>query len=559
VVQENPSGAADSGSQESVAARRAGVGDAAFIAAVIAALALASVAGPRTFGTNDNIGVIENAVAGHPTPYCAFATTSVLHQLYARWPAVPWFPVDILCALLAAAGVMASLALRVHADRASRLAAAAVTGCLFSPFVIRLDYNSSSILLGGSAVLLLAFAPERRLGTCRMVLVAALCLWSYSLRRMGFFGAACLLSPFALLGLARAGPAMWIRVAVVVGVVGALVSADGAAYRANFSDSYRHFADFNDVRKSLHNSAYVASGVVDPRALAATGWTANDYWLFSNWFYLDEGRFNVRSVGALRAFVHDEAPLPPSLPMGLSLAWRDYRFDYAVLALALALSVLWRRGRRPGWLVLAAAVFVAGTVMMETYWEFPLHIGIPLVVAASAAVLAVPFPKGTGPDSGLRPGVALLAAAVAFLGLSSFVRNRRENTAHNGAFSQTIERIERLPPGSVLLLEGGAIRLDWSDPFHPPEPRQSLIRTGMGIYSPLFYENLNAMGLRRASEVLPFLAASGRGYLVAHDDSVPHLVQFAREAYGIGIAAVPVDTLESGARIYRITPNASPH
>jgi hypothetical protein len=559
VVHVSPTGAAEHGSQDSAAARRAGVWNAAFVTAMVAALALASIAGPRTFGTNDNIGVIENAVAGHPTPYCAFATTSVLHQLYARWPAVPWFPVDILCALLAAAAVMAFLATRVHADRASRLAAAAVVGCLFSPFVLRLDYNSSSILLGASAVLLLAFAPGGRLGTGRMVLVAALCLWSYSLRRMGFFGAACLLSPFAMLGLARAGPAAWMRAGIVAAAVGALVWADGAAYRANFSDSYRQFAEFNDVRKSLHNSAYVASGVVDPRALSATGWTANDYWLFSNWFYLDEGRFNVRSVGALRAFVHDEAPLPPSLPTGLALAWRDYRFDYAVLGVALALSVLWRRGRRPGPLVLAAGAFVAGTVMMETYWEFPLHVGIPFIVAASAAVLAVPLPKGAGPVSGLRPGVALLAAVVAFLGLASFVRDRRENAAHNVAFSRTIERIESLPPGSVLLLEGGALRLDWSDPFHPPEPRQSLIRTGMGIYSPLFYENLNTIGLRRASEVLPFLAGSGRGYLVAHDDSVPHLVQFAREAYGIGIAAVPVDTLESGARIYRITPDASPH
>ena len=389
-----------------------------------------------------------------------------------------------------------------------------------------------------------------------MVLVAALCLWSYSIRRMGFFGAACLLMPIALLGLARAGPAAWFRAAIVGGAVGALVWADGAAYRASFSGAYRRFAEFNDVRKSLHNSAYIASGVVDPRALSATGWTPNDYWLFSNWFYLDETRFNARSVGALRAFVRDEKPLPPSVGAGLGAAWRDYRGAYGLLALTLALSLLWRRGRGSAGAALAAGGFAAGTVLMETYWQFPAHVGVPFVAAACAGLLAVPPPRGAGLDSGFGPLVAALAAAVAFIGLDQFAGSLRENAAHNGAFARMMERFDALPPGAVLLLEGGVIQLDWSDPFHPPAPRRSMIRTGMGIYSPLFYEGLGSLGLRRASEVLPFLAGSGRGYLVAHAGSVPHLILFAREAYGLDVSADLVEGLDSGANVYRITPHA---
>jgi hypothetical protein len=520
---------------------------------MVAALAFAAVVGPRSYGTNDNIGVIENAQAGHSTPYCAFLTTYVLHALYMRWPGVPWFPIDLLCAVLAAACAMAHLASRAHADLESRLAAAAVVACLFSPFVLRLDYNASSILLGGSAVLLLAYAPEGRLTPGRMALAAVLCIWSYSIRRMGFFGAACLLSPFALVGLSRAGPAEWLRVAAVAAVVGAVVWVDGAVYRANFSDPYRRFTEFNDVRKALHNSAYVASGVVDPRALSATGWTANDYWLFSNWFYLDEGRFNVRSVAALRDFVKETDPLPPSLSAGLGLAWRDYRGAYATLALALALAVLWKRGLGAVPIAAAAGCFLAGTVLMETYWQFPLHVGTPFLVVATAALLAVPFPKVAGAGAPLGAAAAVLALLVAFLGLLQLARVRDENRVRNHAFSRIMEHIERLPPGSVLLLEGGVIQLDWSDPFHPPEPRQSLIRTGMGIYSPLFYENLGPLGISKASDVLPFLATSGRGYLVAHGDSVPHLVRFAREAYGMDVDTAIADSLESGANIYRIT------
>jgi hypothetical protein len=122
-----------------------------------------------------------------------------------------------------------------------------------------------------------------------------------------------------------------------------------------------------------------------------------------------------------------------------------------------------------------------------------------------------------------------------------------------------MKQLDDLPPNSVLLLEGGVIQLDWSDPFHPPRLPQSMIRTGMGIFSPLFYENLGLLGIQRASEVLPFLARSGRGYLVAHSDSVPHLIRFAREAYGIEIDAVLVEGMESGANVYRITSNVSQH
>jgi hypothetical protein len=292
---------------------------------------------------------------------------------------------------------------------------------------------------------------------------------------------------------------------------------------------------------------------VDPRALAATGWSANEYWLFSNWFYLDEGIFNLRSVSALRDFVRQEKPLPPSLEEGTVVALTAYRDPFAALAAALILALAWSRGRWALPLVLAAAGFVAGTFLMDTYWEFPLHVGLPFVAAAAMSLLAIPVP---GAKAGSTVAVAVLAAAVVGLGIARLHRVVRENRNHGETYAQIVANFDALPPGSVLLLEGAVLRLDWSDPFHPPQSGQAMIRTGMGIYSPIFYENLGSLGLHSAGEVIPFLASSGRGYVVAHPEAIPHLVEFAREAYSRDIGAKLVAKLESGANIYRILPHA---
>lgn len=521
--------------------------------AVLAAVALA---GPRTYGSNDNFGIIFSAQAGQPITFAGYSTTYVLHLLYSSWPGVPWFGLALYAALLGAATVLSHLVCSLYPGVRARAVGLSIVGCCFLPFTLRPDYNASSILLGGSAVFHLIAAPGGRCRAVRTGLMALLCYGSYSLARFGFFGVVGFTLPFAAAGLCRSRAPGRSSVALAALAVAACIGLDGVAYRATMSAPYRQFLAFDDMRKNLHDSPYLASGMIDPNVLAATGWTQNDYWLFSNWFYLDEGKFNARSVGILRRFEREENPVSPSLGRGIGMLRSLLATDFGLASAAVALAMFWRSRVDALRVLLAFAAVCAGALLMATYWRFPQRIGIPFLALAAIGGIVSPLPLAR--RSRYLAGLVTMGAVSLVIGLS-FGRMGligRENVTHKREFQGIVARLAALPSNSVLLVGGSVISLNYSDPLRPLSLPQAQIRTGMSIFSPAFYSGLHQLGIGDASGIIPFLVSSGRGYLVAWEMAAPHIVRFARETYGLDVTLVLVDTLETGPKIYRIEPTA---
>jgi hypothetical protein len=529
------------------------------VAAVVAVLLAAALWGPRVYGSNDNFGIIDNARAGYPTPYTGFAFTYSLHLLYGAWPGVPWLALTLYALLLCAAAVTSYLVSFDCRSCALKAAAGVIVTFCFLPFMFRPDYNASSILLGGSAVYLLAFSGDSRRGPWFSALIVLLCYCSYSVRLHGLIGSVCLAAPFALCGFWRAGRAKWLQMALVAVAVVVVVAADQAVYNADMPRDYRQYIAFDEVRRVIHDSPYIRSGIVDPKLLTATGWSENDYWLFDRWFYLDEDRFNVRSVSVLREFAREGSPARPPLMHGLGVLWAEYARSISLMLAVSVLPFLWKGLRAAGWAAFALVATAFGAVLVEAYWYLPDHIALPVIAEAALGFVCIALPLPNRSRLFDWVGVGIVVLVVAGLGVTAARRCRVENAERNGAFAGTLERLDALPADSVILFEGGTLQMDWADPFRPWGLKPHPVRTGMSVFSPVFYAALHQVGLGRASELIPFLARSGRGYVVARADAMPHLARFAREAYGLDLEASPLGTLESGAQLFRLSQGTGRH
>lgn len=520
---------------------------------VVALLLLAGLVNPRTYGSNDNFGIIYNARAGSPTPYSGYTTTYFLHILFSVWPNIQWLGIELYLALLSAAAVVTHQVVSRQSDRKVQCAAAVIVGCCFLPFMLRPDYNSSSILLGGSAAFLLAFSGRENRGWRFAAVVVLLCYWSYSIRRMGFYGSVCFAAPFLLVGLFPALRTRKSEILLIGAVVSGLIFTDRLLYNVTMTPEYRKFTSYNYVRSRVYSSPYVQSGLIEPKVLAATGWSANDYWMFSRWFYLDEDRFDVVRLDALSQFIRNGSLVDPSLLRSLRALWADY-WKRIVVVLALStLAFRWNKLNELAAVGVTLFVLAGAALSLKNYWDFPDRVALPLLAVAALGFLCMSPPRQTRLGIPKWLGLSAVVALVSYLCVDATLQFRRENLERNADFLKTLEQLNRLPADSVILFEGGVFEMDWSDPLRlwSLTPRQ--IRTGMSIFSPVFYESLRGIGIKSARQLFPFLAESGRGYVVIRRDTLPHLVEFVRATYGFNLLAVDMGGLQSGALIYKVS------
>jgi hypothetical protein len=244
---------------------------------------------------------------------------------------------------------------------------------------------------------------------------------------------------------------------------------------------------------------------------------------------------------------------------GLGILWAEYASSISLMLAVSVLPFLWKGLGAARWAAFALVATVFGALLVEAYWYLPDHIALPIIAEAALGFVCIALPLPSRSRLLEWVGVGIVVLVVACLGVTTARRYRVENAERNGAFARSLERLDALPADSVILFEGGTLQMDWADPIRPWALKPHQVRTGMSIFSPVFYAALHQVGLKRASELIPFLASSGRGYVVANAGAMPHLARFAREAYGLELEASPLGTLESGAQIFRLSLGTGRH
>ncbi|HVZ79778.1 MAG TPA: hypothetical protein VHE12_03145 [bacterium] len=466
-------------------------------------------------------------------------------RLYAWAPHAPWFGWSLygLQALALTGLFWAEVSRPRPKERAVLFLLALV--CVYSLFFLFLQFNIVSILSVQSGVWLLlsSFETRERAPKTGMIFLALV-----------LFGAAFLLRPQALwLGLFLAAPlfipswggtprpkerSLYLRWLVPF----AFLVAAGQTFHAihlSRSPEWKAFWAFHREADGLNEYRSARYDDATRAAFEKAGWSANDLWLFKNWYWMDPVKFSTENLKLL----NERFPRwGLGAKYGAYSSWGDLlssHWDLRILLWALGLSLFCGRGRIRPLLSLWGTVFLALAVLL--YWlKATDRVTLPvLVFLVSAAVHFAEFPaKGGVKAWGWRHRLgALFMIGLAFLSVRELLDFRVQNLQRRSVearFDESLKGMESLGDRLIVLWDFPLEAVNAFDdlerfrPFH-------LFLMSSSQRSPAQAGLLKEYGLEDFGKGL---VDNPRVLLNCSPEEGVHLAVYLQERYGLKVRAV---------------------
>jgi hypothetical protein len=503
------------------------------------------------FRANDNYGILLNVRAGLESPFLTLTLGSVLGFCYQSVAyEVPWFGIANFAALFLA------MALFVHALSSTRGARKVFVPVLllfssaFASFLIKSGYNQSSVMLSGISALAFCTYLRGGLRTHRVAWGCGLALaFGASFRLRGAEGALLFLSPILLAVGPRLLRANWRSILIFALPILTLVAVE-TVWNQNFvSPEFAKYREFNALRGQFHDFPIERANLRNEALFAANQWTANDYDLLARWFFVDEGKYNLRTLGKIFELSVDlphKVLSPKYLAKELKRLGRVY-VRWAPIALLLVIGAL----MVPTWRNLlwtsGCFTFIAlATLFMSTVYRFPARVGQPILFVA---LLGVMWGLIWGPLSNRRGGwlrlrrdgwrrlingsfAALWAVAlVQFLGLN--LTDMEKVRAGSAKYRQTMARLDDQLRGKIVYVRAGSLEAEMENPLRVGRNHFEQVPNGWQSRSPIFYRFLESQGLTRGSELLPFAVDNEDFFFLYDRKGIEKIARFVRDTYGI--------------------------
>lgn len=502
------------------------------------------------FEVNDDVAVIEMLMAGHIAPYVDSNYGSLLHLLYAHVSTtVPWYGIMLLGVLGLSAASLIGIVLCCYSGYARLLLLLLVLG-LYLPFVITVDYSMVGILSGASTIIIAMVLMIRgTLSAHRALLLgvfAVVCMW---VRLEGLVAAVAFTAPVGLMVLVMSW--RWGRLRQLLKPVPILLfilplilscAADYMHKTYYSSPQYRDYTAWNTLRGKFHVYPISRININNPAVLQATGWTQQDYDNLLEWFFVDEDLYNVRSMEAFYASAKQPSltALPPRYFLDeLQYLVVDYGGYWVLLAglLVLGLALAAEDGLRR-WLALFMPIYVFLFIYgMAALLRYPGRVAEPSLTAFALAYLfSVLELRRTVRKEGAVRDLRLEWAAVALAscGLAWVVHQAYERRVQylNAEFkyAQILDHLNTQYVGDYILIQPGrGMATQFQSPLEPVRMAFHPIEVGWQTFSPLFYDQIQALGVNKGSEMPAALVNNGNAFVMAHADWVDRVVGYLRD------------------------------
>ena len=552
---------------------------AAMVAAVIVVALIALLRG--TYLANDDDILVEFFRDNAAAPFVAPALSQVMGAAYAAAPSVPWFGLWLYAVHALALGVSASALLELPFEAPRALRRAIWIGALpvlagVAALALRVTYGSAGITACcAGLVALCAELTRADRGRTGRALWAGLALAAGLATRLeALAGAGAAVAPL----VAAAGWDMLRSRRFAVRTLAAflspavLVLAIGAAMTQRDDAVSRRYLEFNEARHVLHfQGAYVDLDRRAPGVLAAAGWTADQYWRFTNRFYFTDDWFTPERLRRL----HDTGGAPWPVVTALPRHLRDAQdaaghgaalvAAMAVAAIALAALGLIRRSAAAV-SALHLAWLLAVAVALQRWMHFPDRIAVAMSVGAACAALVAARRGVVGPAWAAaipwrRPGPALGLAAAAVLTILAGKRVEALRTVRTDlpACAALEDRIAARKPALVVsYLEpschGAPLRAQ-------PRAYPSVTLT-WPIFSRPFYRGLARLGVTDPRDLVAALASHPDAYVLVRRRYLDSVIR-GFSTPGSGVALTELDASGPGnldlvlARVVRPGPRAA--
>ena len=550
------------------------------LAAIAAIVAIALVRG--TYLANDDDLLVELFRDNAAAPFVAPVLSQAMGAAYAAAPEVPWFGLWLYAVHAVALGVFAGVLLERSPDaprplrRALGIGAAAVLGSV-AALALRVTYGSAGVVACGAAVVALAHELGRDDGgRTGRALGAGLAL-AIGLATRPEAGMAAVAATAPLLAAVgwdalrtRRMPRPRLIAAFLAPAIVVLVL--GPAMPQGDDTQSRRYLEFNHARHVLHfQGAYVDLDRRAPELLKAAGWTADQFWRFTNRFYFTDRWFTPERLRQLHDTGGAPRPVWAALPKHVRDAQDAAGYGAALLAaIALAatgLAMLGLLARRAAAVAALHAAWLLGVaIALQRWMHFPDRIAVPMAVSAAGAALVAARaglvrPAWADAVRWRRPGPALALAAAAVLVAVAGKRAEAFRTVRTdlppcAALEDRI--LARQPALVVSYLEPSCHR----DPLRAQPRSYPSVTLTWPIFSRPFYRGLARLGVFDPVELVPALARRPDAYVLVRRRYVDAVTR-GLSTPGADVALTEIDASGPGAldlvlaRVVRRAPKAS--
>lgn len=510
----------------------------------------------RAYLVNDNIGIISDLKASTPVSFMTILFgqgLSVIYRLSDNM--IPVFgSVFYLINMISIASVLYAFSYLV--DDKKILFMLSFTYLSFHIFyLINLDFTLSGIMLTGSSLfLILSLSFSNKLTKFNALLWGVFFAGGYLIRKDIIFVIAVFFLPLILFVLWKNNTK---RMNFLLFLLPLLIFFSVNRFMVNNllrDNSYKNFKEYNKVRGQFHGFPVAEKNIGNVDILKYNNWTDNDYAMFMDWTFLDENKFSVDKIKKIF-----EYSLPPEkeksigqlLSKGMEKIvkkYDTYLFFWGALLLLIIITYNSRQLLLP--FTYYIYIFFCG-VYMTVFLRFPGRIGYPILLICGLLPLSFLFvEKSYLKEKGRNCGKYIIIGMLLFL---SFINVRRfiyQNNLNRGnkqIFDREYRKFQQLFKDKVLIIQpGAALNYKYSDPLKVYDNSYITIPLGWGIFSPHFYRVVEKIGLKKASDVLPFAIDNDKMIFIGDKVWCEMIVLFIKETYGRECALILDDNYSNG-------------
>jgi hypothetical protein len=450
--------------------------------------------------------------------------------------------------------------------------------CQYYRFFMQVGYTVTSLLLGASAIVTLWVSlelGERPSWRTSLALGVALGL-AWLVRPGGAKGALAFMVPLFAWMLLVNWRSSWRHLLIFLlpfSVLSQSVQLLPRPEPEDTSPGELEFKRWNALRSRFHGYPVAKLNIGNQKILGANDWTLNDYDMLVAWAYLDERKYNVRTLRNVFKYAVPEQTAKPAatnwskLKKVMLAFWKQQK-PYVPLVLCLLLPALVLNSRRRAAFCAVFAVWcVALSIAIGLLLRLPARVGIPTTVSVAfgmALIALISVHRWGDPTSRWslpirrwsRIGaVVMLTACLAFSARTAR-RQIKRTIRYQTELKQRFAALETLD-ASFLVTQPGRSPGQYQDPLRRYTPDYLLIPMGWHIFSPLFYERLRAAGLEHAWEVFPRMVEDDRAFLVGNQRFVERIVTFLEENYDVRAKGQLVRPLFKDQSVYQL--GSDPH
>jgi len=532
---------------------------------------------PITYGANDNIGILFKAKEGFVSDFVSYFHIKLLYFLYQINNDIPWYGLILYFLHVLSLFVFVRSLARIKNFGTFLIPFLVVYLYFYSFFLFRLDYTSTSIMVGANSLFaFFVLLNNKSISVFHVFVLGILFSFSFMVRIKGVFAVLVYVLPIiGLVFLYKYSKKQHFVIYFFLPFL-LLFMGDNIARTYFTSHEYQQYHEFNRLRGGLHEYPILSANKENSKIFKKNHWTQNDYKRLQYWMFFDERKYNINTLSNIYKYSVLKEEYKRSKYLNLYFSkisdlFKEYKWHVYFLLLV-SILIIYEFSWLTGTVIIFYLLYIiSGTVYMEIFYRFPTRIGWPVFLMVTSFMVYLTFNLLPLKFSTKKTSISFyhgsVIAAFNILGifLVFFFNVNMQHRYHNAntkystnlPFTLTFNQLSSpLYQEKILYYQPvSGLKLDKMDPLISYHFNSKLIITGTNAFSPYFYKSLEKLGVKKGYEMIPAMINNPNAFIIASSKNntfIKLLFNYIKENHKIECKVVVVDNLANGSVVLKL-------